>query len=348
MRPFIRISEGRLRLFVQSLGFLLGGGVPLEEALYLLGETEKSGRMSRLYREMGQKVTQGVSFYQALDQIFFPMKREYRNLIQSGGSAGGIIPALRELDNYLDRKTKNRAVLAHALAYPLLLIIVMTVGVFLFTNTVLPRSLELFESLPGDDSQAAGMLGSRILAIKRWMDRGLTALSLFLVLLFLWKIRPGERTGIIDRFMDGLTPGIFKDRELFLYLTTLSLLLDQGVPLSGALEKAGEGLTGPLNRWKHHRILELIASGEPAGLVLLKENFFPAPFSRWFTFSEMTGELKRGVDLMRREYEQRLFRRGQRISSLAEPVLICLAGGFLLLLSVGLILPLFEVMGGLL
>jgi type II secretory pathway component PulF len=348
VKPIIPISDGKLRFFAQSLGFLLEGGVPLEEALFLLGETEKTSRMSRLYREMGRKIMQGVTFYQALDQVFYPIKKEYRCLIQSGGVSGGIIPALRELDTYLERKTKNRETLGHALAYPLLLVMMMVAGAMVFTHTVLPRSLELFESLPGNGSLTANLLEERIESVKGWMDMVLTVLPLSALLVFLWNKRPGERTGKIDRFLGGLTPGIFKDRELFLYLTTLSLLLNQGVPLSEALDKAGEGLSGALNCWKHRRILDLIASGEPAGLVLLNEKFFPDPYSRWFAFSEMTGELKQGVELMRREFEQRLIRRSRRITSLAEPVLICLAGGFLLILSVVLILPFFEMMGGML
>jgi general secretion pathway protein F len=342
----MRVSETKLRMVIQSLGFLLEGGVPLEEALFIMGETERNNRLSNFYRDMARKVIQGISFDQVLDQLFFSMKKEYRGLIQSGSTNGGIISALREIEIYLEHRIKNRETLIHALAYPVMLIILMTAGVYIFTHTVLPRALEFFESIPGNNSFLVDQLRERILWTKTWVESFLVILPSTGLIIFLWKKRPGERMGKIDLFLDRLTPGYFRDRELFFYLTSLTLLLDRGGPLIMALEKAGEGLSGALNRFKHRRIMNLIRTGEPAGLVLLNENFFPAPFSRWFAFSEMTGELNHGLALMRREFERRMIRRDRLIISLAEPVLICLSGGFLLFLATGFVLPLFEMMGG--
>ncbi len=348
MKRHIKLSEGKLHRLVQSLGFLLEGGVPLEEALYVLGETEKSSRMSRLYRHWALKVNQGDSFYQLMDQAFYPMNREYLGLIRCGGAAGGIVTALKELEKYLDRRMKNKENLHHALVYPVFLMVLMMAGALLFSLVVLPRALVFFESLPGTDSSSADLLKQRMLGAKNALELFLRLFPLPVLLFLLWTKRPGDRTGRLDRFIDRLTPGIFRDRELYLYITTLSLLLHRGVPLSEALEKAGESLSGALNRWKQRRIMDLLSAGEPAGLVLLNEKLFPEPYNRWFSFSEMTGELNRGVELLQREYEHRLMRQGRRLSSWAEPVMICLAGGLLLLFASGLVLPLFEMMGTLL
>jgi len=148
-RPSFRrrkISERDIADMTRELAILLRAGMPVDRALGVLTTLAENPELESLLDDVRSEVKGGSSLANAVarhDQVF---SRLYINLLRAGESGGALEIVLERLAEHLDRNYETRATIQSALIYPLVLVFVAFVSVFILLGYVVPQFTEMFES----------------------------------------------------------------------------------------------------------------------------------------------------------------------------------------------------------
>lgn len=341
-------QETALTAFARQMAALLRGGVPLREALVLLGEEAPDPVAARVYRYLAREVEAGRPLSQALTgcpRIFDPV---WLHLIRAGEAGGFLDEALARVARYRERRQELRAKARTAASYPLLvglLALVVMVGI---QWLILPLFAGLYaDLLPGEELP---LLTRLVLGLGAVLGRALPVLVLGIVLgavllPLAWRRRDGLLRRVIYRLP--VVSGISRDLSLARLAATLEALLGSGVDVLTALTMTRATLGDPRYRALVRRAHEAVASGAPLSEVLGRDARVPPVFRGLFRAGEQVGDIEPQLAYLSNHYEAEAERALTRWLARLEPMLIVVLAVTVGFLAVALFLPLVGLIQGL-
>lgn len=342
----IRLSEGGLKEFSQFLSFLLEESVPLDRALECLGGIRSKGGAADLAERMIEPIREGESFSSLLGgTITRRIPRALLILIEIGEQTGRVGESLRRVGEFLERRLRNRELVLRGSAYPLFIICLLFIGSLFIVLYVFPRVVILIDQID-TSSGAATELAKVVSSMGGLFWGGVAVVAVLALLLLPYRFRNRDSCNRLDEALFRFMPGITTTMELTAFLSALELLSLGGVFLDEAIGAIEGVFTNRVLRRRHRRVISGVVEGGSPAELLMEEGILSAEVGRWLLYSEETGNVTGAVVRLRSFYEERLERESHRITSVAEPLLILLVGGILLLFAVKVVLPLFTLVGG--
>src|SRR5262249_52788852 len=230
-----RVKNRDLLVMTQELSALVSSGLPLDRSLATLAELTDNPELKRILSEVLSAVQGGKSLAEALGQhpVFPPL---YVNMVRAGELGGFLETVLARLAEYLESAQQLRDDVRSAVAYPILLVCMMSLSVAFLLVYVLPKFSSLFadlgKSLP---------LGARIVLGFSEAIRGywwaVIGIPVLLAIAFrYWIATPRGRYGWDQsKLRLGLGGPLVRKLEVARIARTLGTLLKSGVPMLQAL-----------------------------------------------------------------------------------------------------------------
>ncbi|MDX1460093.1 MAG: type II secretion system F family protein [Xanthomonadales bacterium] len=284
------MSAREIGEFTQQLSTLLGAGLPLDRSLQVLQELAENDRVSRTVADIRERVREGGSLSDALEAQHGAFGRLYINMVSAGEIGGSLDVTLERLSDYLDRSRELRENVITAMTYPVLLVALMVVTLFVLLFFVIPQFMPIFEDFGGE----LPLLTKVVIFFADFL-KGFWWLMVLWVFWLAWWLRrtmadrarrePWDRRLLSVRGVGGLLSRL----ETARFTRTLGTLLHNGVPLLSALSiaqkvvsnsvllgeieaasaevKKGGGLAKNLSRGGHfpRLAIQMIAVGEETG-----------------------------------------------------------------------------------
>lgn len=325
-----------LATFTQQMANLLRAGMPLTMALQSMGSLSSKGIPSEVARQLKQDVTEGRSLSDAMGRQPEVFPALVVNMVRAGEKSGALEEVLRRQSAHFERFADVQAKFKSAMIYPLVVLGVGVALVIFFMTALLPKFMNLFESIPGFELPGSTRL---LINTSRFLTQWWWVLVLATVLLVFLFIRyratdVGRRT--IDRFK--LSVPIFgKVTRLNLFgqfARTLGTLLRNGVPVLEALRITE--LVVP-NRIVGDAISETrtaVTDGKTLAQPLAKSGIFPQLMIDLLKIGEETGDIPGALENVAETYERELTLGLRAMTNLIEPVMIvgiAVLVGFLLM-----------------
>ncbi|MCW5556466.1 MAG: type II secretion system F family protein [Verrucomicrobiae bacterium] len=325
-----------LATFTQQMANLLRAGMPLTMALQSMGSLSSKGIPSEVARQLKQDVTEGRSLSDAMGRQPEVFPALVINMVRAGEKSGALEEVLRRQSAHFERFADVQAKFKSAMIYPLVVLGVGVALVIFFMTALLPKFMNLFESIPGFELPGSTRL---LINTSRFLTQWWWVLVLATVLLVFLFIRyratdTGRRT--IDRFK--LSVPIFgKVTRLNLFgqfARTLGTLLRNGVPVLEALRITE--LVVP-NRIVGDAISETrtaVTDGKTLAQPLAKSGIFPQLMIDLLKIGEETGDIPGALENVAETYERELTLGLRAMTNLIEPVMIvgiAVLVGFLLM-----------------
>ncbi|MHC5072571.1 MAG: type II secretion system F family protein, partial [Planctomycetota bacterium] len=107
----------------RQMASLLGAGIPLAEAMRMVIEQAPDKKMEATFREIREKVTQGMSFGDAVALYPAYFTDLYANMVRAGENAGALDQVMLRLSNFLQAQARLKNKVAAAMIYPTIMII---------------------------------------------------------------------------------------------------------------------------------------------------------------------------------------------------------------------------------
>ena len=307
--------------FTQQLATLLGAGLPLDRSLQVLLELAESDRVKRAMSEIRDKVREGGSLSDALDEQHGAFNRLFINMVRAGEVGGSLDVTLARLTEYLERSRDLKDSVISALIYPVLLLMLAAGSLILLLVYVIPQFTPIFEELGGDlPFITKVVLGvGAVLQNFWWLIAILVAAAVwwFRRMLadaekrFAWDTRV-----LATRWVGDLVAKM----ETARLTRTLGTLLTNGVPLLSALSIARNVIANTVLRKDVGSAAREVKTGGGLARNLAQEGHFPRLALQMISVGEETGQLDTMLLKVSDTYDKEVRNTIDRLLSVFTPV----------------------------
>lgn len=332
--------------FIRNFGIALQSGVTVLDALQLLSKDNKRPAMKEMIVGVEASVRGGA----ALSQAFTPYK-EYFNpafigLLRSGEVSGALGRTLTLIAEYLKRDFGLRQRVRAALIYPLILVVGSLLVILLLMVFVLPR-------LSGAFAQSGVALPlltrivltiSNIFAYSLWLDGLLLTLIIFFVL---WLRRTARGKEVFANMLERIpiAKTVIHGVALVRFTRTLGNLLTAGIPMIEALETTAGSVGFAAMEKATQKIKTAVTGGSALSAELEKyPELFPGIVVGLARVGEETGKLGDILVEVSEFYDDQVDDLLRNMTTLLEPILLLAMGAVVGLISMSILLPIYQLM----
>lgn len=338
-----RVSPKDLMVVTYQLEALIKAGVPLAQGLEMLATQASSSAFQAVLRAVKQKVESGSSLAAALQghpTVFTPW---YVSMVEAGEESGTLPETFSRLAEHLDKVVRLRQQVKLALAYPLLVVGVALLVLWVLLIWVIP----MFATMFTDWGDAFSWPTAVVLAVSRWLQEHWVSALLGVAGLGiggrLWaKTRSGQRMieGVVLRVP--LVGNLWRNVAVVHVARTLSVLLGSGVPILRSLEIAQKvsGLQRMAQALEDAR--SSIREGHTLADPLKRSGMFPRLVSNMVGVGEATGSLDTALGNVADLYEREVDRDVAAFTAVLEPLIIVVLGIGIGFIVVAMYLPIFS------
>jgi general secretion pathway protein F len=311
--------------FTQQMSTLLGAGLPLDRSLQVLIDLAENDRVRRTVGEIRDRVREGGSLSDALEQQHGAFNRLFVNMVRAGEVGGTLDVTLLRLTEYLERSRELKDSVISALIYPALLLLLAAGSLILLLVYVIPQFTPIFEELGGD----LPLITKIVLFFGSILQNFWWALAL-LVALIVWQFRvmladPERRFAWDTRVLKMRWVGDLVGKIETARLTrTLGTLLVNGVPLLSALSIARNVISNTVLRQDVVEAASEVKTGGGLARNLAKGGRFPRLALQMISVGEETGRLDDMLIKVSDSYDLEVRNTIDRLMSIFTPVVTLL------------------------
>lgn len=332
---------------LRQLALMIDSGLTLLDALRAVGEHARRRRMGQVLESVAARIEAGATLFEAVarhPRQFPPLVQE---LIHAGEMSGTLDVAFERAAAHLEARRGLRAAAAQALLYPsIVLALAVLVSGFMIVN-VIPR----LESFLAASNRSLPAITQALLDVSHWFDRhGLqlaVALPALAVLLIVLDRQPSTRM-VLDRTSYAI-PLLGRVRTLAgtaLFARSLSVLIENGVPLVQALRTVERLLERPVLRGAIERARQRVVEGGSLASSLARATGIAPIVAKMISIGERSGMLGRVLEDAARFHEQELAAWIRRMSFVVEPVITIVIGSIVGFVYIAFFVAMFSLAGG--
>ena len=367
-----KISLKDLSMFVSQWGIMMEAGLDLKKALFILFTQTENIRLKQIVDHIYVVVSGGGTISKALRDYEKELGNYFIGIIEAGEKSGLLAENLKQLANSLERQAKIQAKVKSALTYPIMVItfaVLLAFGIFQF---VLPNIFAVLKDMNVN------------LPIITVILMGLTDFmrTPYFYILFLGTIIGGylfynnfsktkrgkEVLDIIKMKLPIFGP-IIKSYLVVNFFNTLSSLLATGTPMLKALEITKQVIDNSIfNRIIDYSIIKIsegktlsdiffkfvkgqynpnttILNEEDKLIISIIRDLFDPMARQMISIGDETGKIEEVLKKYADFTEEQLNRTVESISSVIEPLMIVFIGGFVAVILLAVMVPLYSVIG---
>jgi general secretion pathway protein F len=332
-----------MALVTRQAATLLGAGIPLVESLRALTEQVENPRLKSVFGKVRERVNQGASFADALAGTgVFPDL--YVSMVRAGEAGGALETVLERLADYLESQVRLRNKVGSILIYPIVMFGFALVVVGALVTVVLPQITQLLASLnqPLPIYTRVIIAGSEFTRSWWWAMGGLAIAAFFSLRA---ATRRGRGRAAYDRLKLRLpvVGRLVRLLAISRFARTLSTLLAGGLPITRALETAGEVAANTVIAETVRAARLSITEGASVAAPLRASGEFPPLVTHMVQVGEQSGELEAMLAKVADTYEEQVETTVTRLTALLEPLLILMMVGIVLVIILATLVPLLQI-----
>ncbi|MFT4540478.1 MAG: general secretion pathway protein F [Planctomycetota bacterium] len=312
----------------RQLATLLASGIPLVQSFDAIVEQAEQRRLETLFREIRERIQQGASMADALEEHPGWFTELYVNMVRAGQAAGNLDTVLSRLADYMQTQRVLRRKILGAMMYPAMMISIGMIVVAILMTKVVPEITTMLI-----DQDKALPASTKVLVDISYYFQNYWWLGLLVV---------GFTSAIIERIHKKSPAGqLFLDRSLLRipvlgdllrrasvarFTRTLATLLQSGVPVIQGLEITEKVVGNRVVADATKHIRERVIEGTDIATPLKQSGAFPAVVGYMVAVGEQAGELEQMLDRIALTYDEEIDTVTERLTALLEPIMIvCLA-----------------------
>jgi general secretion pathway protein F len=319
------MSSREVGEFTQQLSTLLGAGLPLDRSLHVLMELSENERVQRTVRDIRDRVREGGSLSDALEEQHGAFNRLFINMVRAGEIGGTLDVTLLRLTDYLERSRDLKDAVISALIYPVLLLFLAAGSLILLLVYVIPQFTPIFEELGGD----LPFITKVVLGVGAILQNFWWAIILVTALI-VWQFRrmladQEKRFSWDSRVLSMRWVGdLVAKLETARLSRTLGTLLSNGVPLLAALSIARNVISNTVLRKDVNDAAREVKTGGSLAINLAKGGRFPRLALQMVSVGEETGQLDVMLMKVADTYDKEVRNTIDRLLAIFTPVVTML------------------------
>jgi len=340
---FNKPKTSDLVLFTRQLSSMLQSGLTLMRALEILRDQIQNQAMGEVVTGIITDIEGGKTLFSALVKYPEVFSSIYVSLIKAGESSGLLDQVLERLADNLEKQGKLKSTIKSALMYPLVVLSLMVVVVFVMMIFVIPQLSVLYKNLNIPLPVATQIIVGMSSFVVNFWPLVIIGVVLFFLFFKRWKnTEQGEL--LLDNLVLKLPVFglLIKQSILTEFARTLGLLVGTGTLVVDALLQTAE-TTG--NIYYKNAIKEVsrqVEKGVSVGDALQTSPLFPSMIVQLVKVGEQTGKVDENLLKASEYYEREVNQTVKTLTTAMEPFIMVVLGVGVAFLIISVITPIYS------
>lgn len=333
-------------VFTRQLSTLIKAGLPVGQALASSQSQVSNKKLQNIIFRLQKAVEGGSPLSEALQEYPENFNTIYISLVQAGEASGNLEVTLERLANQLEKEAEISSKIRGALIYPAVVMGVILAVMGYMISSVVPQIATLYTSFHKELPWLTQLImGTAGIFTKFWF------LIIPLLVGMVFGIRSYLKSPAGMKFIDRvkLTMPPFNQLLIKMYMArfarTLGSLTSSGIPILQALKLVGESVNNSILKTEIEGMADEVKSGRSLSEALGKLEYFLPLVGQMIKVGEDSGTMGEMLDRLATFYENEVDQAVKNISTLIEPVLIIFLGAMVMVIILGILYPVYSLVG---
>jgi type IV pilus assembly protein PilC len=343
-----RVKNQHFTVFCRQLATLYKAGIPLVEAVRILGEQAESKVFAKVLKEMAETMKSGTQLSDAAGKYptIFPMI--FNNMVHAGEISGNLDEMLNRLAVFYEKEYYTREKVKSAMVYPTIMSIVTVIVIVILMTFVVPRFVTNFQSM----GLTLPLPTRIVIAISDWMKQfwylGLIGLvAPVLVLKTAAKSAKGRYTLDYIRLKLPVFGVLWHKQSLARFSRTFCSLFAAAIPMLQMLTIVSTVVGNEVIARLIRDSREGVRGGQSIAAPFRDKWMFPPMLVQMLAVGERTGALDSMLEKVADFYEADVDSMADRLKAMLEPIMILILAAIVGLIVLAVMLPSFQMINGL-
>jgi type IV pilus assembly protein PilC len=339
-----KVKLKELAVFSRQFATMVNSGLPILRALAILAEQTSNAELARVLAAVRLDVEQGASLSTAMQKHPKVFPDLYIAMVRSGETGGSLDDVLLRLAALLEGEVKLRGKIKSAMTYPIAVVALVVLIMSAMLLFVVPQFESIYSNLGGDLPLPTRFLLTLSNLFKAYW--WIALLGVFVGRFFFkrWKKTAAGREAVDRAKLRAPVFGtLFHKTALSRFASTLAMLLHSGVPILQALDIVSDTVGNKIISKAIVDVQSSVRDGESMAKPLAKHKVFPPMVVQMISVGEETGQVDIMLEKVAQFYDQEVEASVDALTSLIEPLLIAVIGGFVGAAVVALYMPMFNI-----
>lgn len=347
-----KISVRDKATFFRLLAVMINAGIPLIKSLKTLGiQSEKSPKLARTLFEMAQMIESGKSLSESMGMFPVIFHEAQVGMVHAGEASGQLNRTLRDLADDVEKSASMAGKIKGALIYPVAILGLLAVVIFLMMVLVVPQLTKLF-SQTGKDLPVVTqiLINASNFSVNYWPVIILAVFGMLFGLGIWKKTRNGHYMWDLMLLKLPIFGSLIEKSVLSRFARGISSLLSSGVPIIKSIEIVANAVGSEVYRRKLYLTAQDMKGGIPMAENMADSKLFPAMLVNMIEVGEQTAQLENVMLKVAQFYDEEVDNVVKALAKVMEPLILVIIGTTVGGLVAAIMLPIIQltnVSGGL-
>ncbi|RBM74400.1 type II secretion system F family protein [Vibrio paracholerae] len=341
-----RVKSKDITILTRQLATMLTTGVPIVQALKLVGDNHRKAEMKSILAQITKSVEAGTPLSKAMRTASAHFDTLYVDLVETGEMSGNLPEVFERLATYREKSEQLRAKVIKALIYPSMVVLVALGVSYLMLTMVIPE----FESMFNGFGAELPWFTQQVLKLSHWVQAyslwafiaiaaaifGLKALRKNSLQIRLKTSRLGLKFPIIGN--------VLAKASIAKFSRTLATSFAAGIPILASLKTTAKTSGNVHFETAINEVYRDTAAGMPMYIAMRNTEAFPEMVLQMVMIGEESGQLDDMLNKVATIYEFEVDNTVDNLGKILEPLIIVFLGTVVGGLVVAMYLPIFNLM----
>lgn len=345
---FEKVSTKDIVILSRQISTLFEAQVSALKAFTMLSSNAENKLLGRKLNQVCDDLQAGFPISGALARHPDVFSNFYVNMVKAGEESGKLNETFAHLADYLDRQYALTSKTRNALIYPVFVIVTFFVVMTLMMTIVIPK----LSSIILDAGQEIPLYTKVVIAISNIFVHYGFIILIFLVLLGVWLWRlstspAGKRYLDRIRFSIPAVGNLYRKLFLSRIADNLDTMLVSGIPIVRSIEITSNVVTSHIYKDVLNAVIEDVKSGSSLSIAFGRyPEEIPNIMVQMIKVGEETGQLGKILKTLGDFYKREVDNAIDTLIEMIEPAMIVVLGFGVGLLLVSVLMPIYNMAGG--
>jgi type IV pilus assembly protein PilC len=341
------VNAKELAIFTRQFSVMIDAGLPLVQCLEILGGQQENKFFQKVLVNTRSMVEGGATLSTAMRSSPKVFDGLYVNMVEAGETGGILDIILQRLSTYIEKNVKLQRAVKSALVYPVGVLTIAGLVIFLLLWKVVPIFATLFAGL----GVTLPLPTKIVIAMSNFVGSyfGLLIVAGIIGGIFglkVWYGTPGGKF-ILDTIVLKLPVLGLLMRKIAVarFTRTLGTLISSGVPILEGLDITAKTSGNAVVERALQKVRKALEEGKSLTEPLKDSNVFPGMVTQMIAVGEQTGAMDAMLQKIADFYEEEVDAAVKDLLTAMEPVMIVFLGVVVGGVVISMYLPLFTLIG---
>lgn len=338
-----KIKPKKLSLLCSQLAIELKAGLPLVQSIRLVAHNEEDKNIKKMLDEVADDVHAGNGLAESFALRGPKLPNTFIETIRAGEESGRLDECFERLKTYFENSAAVKSKVASAMIYPIMLISVAIIVVFIIMIVAVPVFEESFASM---GNELPGVTKALIAVSHFFVDYWLILIAIILsvgVSLYLFgKTDKGRHLYARIALTFPGVGGVNRMSGASQFASTLSTMLASGLPLVQAAQITAATSANLLINEDIAAAVKGVVEGNRFCDGLKKSQYLPNMLLEMVAVGEETGKMEETLDVVSDYYTKEVDVAVKRALEILNPAITMVLAGLVVFILLSVYLPIFS------